>query len=230
MQPAACTLLGTVNVSLNPDPSLRAIGSATQALNSAAARYWMDQMRDFRDAKAIAKTVRERLAARGLKLSQSDSLELTAHAFGVADWNTLSAEINRAGSAQKPKSLSDQTDTDEAASVEWPEIARPFYERHLTPDDKRRRSEPWTQLFDEANDLYRRGVEATSPEVLDLARRWTERSTSDADLKQKYAAAYREALADPAVAPHLPVSRDVLVFLAPAFQQFRSGPQSEPQQ
>ncbi len=48
-------------------------------------------MRDFRDAKAMAGTLRAALAAKGLKITNSESLELIAKAFGVADWNTLSA-------------------------------------------------------------------------------------------------------------------------------------------
>jgi hypothetical protein len=51
-------------------------------------------MRDFRDAKAMAHTIRAALAANGLKITVSQSLELIAKAFGVADWNTLSAAIN----------------------------------------------------------------------------------------------------------------------------------------
>jgi hypothetical protein len=50
-------------------------------------------MRDFRDAKAMARTLRAALAAKGLKITISESLELIAQAFGVADWNTLSATI-----------------------------------------------------------------------------------------------------------------------------------------
>jgi hypothetical protein len=53
-------------------------------------------MRDFRDAKAMAHTLRAALATKGLKVTVSQSLELIAQAFGVADWNTLSAAI-RAG-------------------------------------------------------------------------------------------------------------------------------------
>jgi hypothetical protein len=53
----------------------------------------MQDMRDFRHAKAMARTLRASLAAKGLKISVSQSLELTAEAFGVADWNTLSAAI-----------------------------------------------------------------------------------------------------------------------------------------
>jgi hypothetical protein len=51
-------------------------------------------MRDFRDAKAMARTIRAALADNGLKITVSQSLELVAKAFGVADWNTLSAAIS----------------------------------------------------------------------------------------------------------------------------------------
>ena len=51
-------------------------------------------MRDFRDAKVMAQAIRATLAAKGLKISVSQSLELIAKAFGAADWNTLSATIN----------------------------------------------------------------------------------------------------------------------------------------
>jgi hypothetical protein len=51
-------------------------------------------MRDFRDAKTMAHTLRAALAAKGLKITISQSLELIAKAFGAADWNTLSAAID----------------------------------------------------------------------------------------------------------------------------------------
>jgi hypothetical protein len=50
-------------------------------------------MRDFRDAKAMAHTLRAALATKGHKVTNSEGLELIAQAFGVADWNTLSATI-----------------------------------------------------------------------------------------------------------------------------------------
>jgi hypothetical protein len=53
-------------------------------------------MRDFRDAKAMAQTVRAALTAKGLKITISESLELIAKTLGVADWNTLSAAIKAA--------------------------------------------------------------------------------------------------------------------------------------
>jgi hypothetical protein len=50
-------------------------------------------MRDFRDAKPMAQTIRAALAAKGHKITIAESLELVAKAFGAADWNTLSAAI-----------------------------------------------------------------------------------------------------------------------------------------
>jgi Glyoxalase superfamily protein/Clp amino terminal domain, pathogenicity island component len=58
-------------------------------------------MRDFRDAKAMAHTLRAALAVKGLNITVSQSLELIAQAFGAADWNTLSATIR--GEAAGPR-------------------------------------------------------------------------------------------------------------------------------
>src|SRR5450432_2779621 len=51
-------------------------------------------MRDFRDAKAMARTLREALAAKAVKISHSDALELAARMLGERDWNTLAAAID----------------------------------------------------------------------------------------------------------------------------------------
>ena len=51
-------------------------------------------------SKAVASTVRKELAARGVELSHSDSLEIAAKAFGSTDWNTLSAKIKQAATRE----------------------------------------------------------------------------------------------------------------------------------
>jgi ribosomal protein S1 len=51
-------------------------------------------MRDFRDAKVMARTLREALAAKGVKVSNSEALELVARMLGQRDWNTLAAVID----------------------------------------------------------------------------------------------------------------------------------------
>lgn len=50
-------------------------------------------MRDFRDAKAMAKAMREELAAKGLDITHSEALEIVARQLGLANWNILSARI-----------------------------------------------------------------------------------------------------------------------------------------
>ncbi len=64
-------------------------------------------MRDFRDAKAMAQSLRDALSARQVVLTHSESLELVAKAFGLDNWNVLSAKIQAArAQAEPPPSLS----------------------------------------------------------------------------------------------------------------------------
>jgi Glyoxalase superfamily protein len=63
----------------------------------------MHVMRDFRDAKAMAHTLRAAVAAKDHRITNSESLELIARAFGVVDWNTLSAAVG--GEVTGPRSL-----------------------------------------------------------------------------------------------------------------------------
>lgn len=58
-------------------------------------------MRDFRDAKAMAQTLRESLTTKAIAISHSESLELVSRMLGVADWNTLSAML-QAGRRDTP--------------------------------------------------------------------------------------------------------------------------------
>ena len=51
-------------------------------------------MRDYRDAKAMAQTLRQAFKERSVSLTHSESLELIAKVLGLADWNTLSARID----------------------------------------------------------------------------------------------------------------------------------------
>jgi hypothetical protein len=53
-------------------------------------------MRDFRDAKAMARALRDALKARAIKTTHSESLELISKAFGYGNWNILSAKIEAA--------------------------------------------------------------------------------------------------------------------------------------
>src|SRR5215469_14846378 len=53
-------------------------------------------MRDFRDAKAMARSLRDALNAKSVQTTHSESLELIAKAFGYENWNILSAKIDAA--------------------------------------------------------------------------------------------------------------------------------------
>ena len=54
-------------------------------------------MRDFRDAKAMAHTLRDSLTTKAITISHGESLELVSKMLGVADWNTLSALLQADG-------------------------------------------------------------------------------------------------------------------------------------
>lgn len=60
-------------------------------------------MRDFRNAKAMAQTLRAALATKGVKITVGQSLELIAEMFGLADWNTLAAAIRAEKSISREK-------------------------------------------------------------------------------------------------------------------------------
>jgi ATP-dependent Lon protease len=50
-------------------------------------------MRSYKDAKAMAKSLRDVLAARNVSFSHSECLEVVAQQFGFANWNTLSSKL-----------------------------------------------------------------------------------------------------------------------------------------
>ncbi|GLH76470.1 hypothetical protein SSBR45G_13780 [Bradyrhizobium sp. SSBR45G] len=60
-------------------------------------------MRDFRDAKLMAQTLRDSLNTKSITISHSLSLELVSRMFGAADWNTLSALIKSGDGAKLPE-------------------------------------------------------------------------------------------------------------------------------
>ena len=51
-------------------------------------------MRTFRDAKAMAKAMREALADKQIDIPHSQALEIVARQFGLETWNILSAKID----------------------------------------------------------------------------------------------------------------------------------------
>jgi predicted enzyme related to lactoylglutathione lyase len=86
-------------------------------------------MRTYQDAKAMAKSLRESLAARNISLSHSDCLEIVARQFGFAEWNMLSAKLDvEAGRLIRPETpdMSFQSPVP-TLRVRSLEEAKPFY-------------------------------------------------------------------------------------------------------
>ena len=64
-------------------------------------------MRDFRDAKAMAHTLRDGLKTKAVEVTHSECLELIAKAFGCESWNVLSASIEAARSPEPDRRADD---------------------------------------------------------------------------------------------------------------------------
>jgi catechol 2,3-dioxygenase-like lactoylglutathione lyase family enzyme len=90
-------------------------------------------MRTYKDAKAMAKSLRESLAVRDVSLSHSECLEIVARQLGWQEWNSLSAALD----VQEGRRVSPET----AGITLQPPVpvirvssldeARPFYEGFL---------------------------------------------------------------------------------------------------
>jgi ATP-dependent Lon protease len=74
-------------------------------------------MRDFRDAKVMAQTLRDSLNTKSITISHSQSLELVSRMFGVADWNTLSALIKHNDAAATPRPAAIHTVTTRCPAI-----------------------------------------------------------------------------------------------------------------
>ena len=59
-------------------------------------------MRDFRDAKTMAQTLRDNLSSKNVRLTHSESLEIIAKVFGLDNWNILAARIRTGRSQDEP--------------------------------------------------------------------------------------------------------------------------------
>lgn len=61
-------------------------------------------MRTYKDAKTMAKSLRDSLAAKSMSLSHSECLEIVARQFGFAEWNILSSKLDvEAGKLNRPQ-------------------------------------------------------------------------------------------------------------------------------
>jgi len=72
-------------------------------------------MRDFRDAKTMAHSLRDALKSRTVETTYSECRELIATVFGYDNWNVLSAKIEAAARASAELSPSIAAEDDRTA-------------------------------------------------------------------------------------------------------------------
>lgn len=97
-----------------------------QALIASFART-EDRMRTHLQSKAMAKALREALAALDVSLSHSQCLELVAKQLGFADWNTLAAKIDVETAPPPVRGDVALPGPIPVLRVDSPEAARAFY-------------------------------------------------------------------------------------------------------
>lgn len=87
-------------------------------------------MRTYLQAKAMAKSLRESLAAKNVLLSHGECLELVARQLGFGNWNVLAAKIELDSGAREPLPQTDGFVLDQllpVLRVGSREAARAFY-------------------------------------------------------------------------------------------------------
>jgi DNA-binding transcriptional MerR regulator len=91
--------------------------------------------------------------------------------------------------------------------------------RNFGADQQAEATNAWSVLMQECRALMAKG-DATSPDAMDLARRWSEQlakfTQGDPELGQKAAAMWKDAMADPNAAPRLPLTPDMFAFVGQA--------------
>ena len=122
--------------------------------------------------------------------------------------------------------------TEKLSEQEMAAVFQPLADKHFTPAeqaaltqdregevDHARYPREWEVLIAEAKALQAKG-DPTTPEARDLARRWFAQvnlfTRGDTAATQKVGAMWKEAMADPAVAPRLPFSADLMAFVGAA--------------
>src|SRR5882672_5352857 len=94
--PAASTLRGWLTYQSLPHPRHWRTGRQCRPRSFPFADEEDALMRDFRDAKAMARALRDALKAKAIETTHAETLELIAKAFGYENWNILSAKIEAA--------------------------------------------------------------------------------------------------------------------------------------
>ena len=125
------------------------------------------------------------------------------------------------------------TMTEKLSDAHWTEIFDPLAKKHYTDAElealKARKltaleqadiGQQWTDIIAEVNAMMAGGVDPTSPEAIDMARRWKglqdQFTGGDPTLSEKTRAMWQDAMADPNAAPRLPINPAIWSFVAKA--------------
>ena len=124
------------------------------------------------------------------------------------------------------------TMTEKMSDAELKAVFDPLAEKHFSKDDlqsletrnfgvdeQTEATNAWAMLIEECKTLMAKGDPA-SPEAMDLADRWGAQlakfTQGDPGLHAKAGAMWKDAMADPAAAPRLPMTPDMFVFIGQA--------------
>jgi DNA-binding transcriptional MerR regulator len=162
-------------------------------------------------------------AARALGLVRAARAKLAAgRSLSIDDLATLAKEttmplkLNMTDAGQLMKPLIHKHFTD--ADLE--EV-----KRDAAPYDRDKVARQWDELLVEADHLTKIG-DVTSPEAVALARRWKASVAGfsvDPAMRAKAQAVWADAMADPEVAPKLPINPDVFAFVRRVLEQTGDG-------
>lgn len=113
---------------------------------------------------------------------------------------------------------------------EWAKDMQPIIDKHFSqadrdawarsagPYDQAAVAKQWESLIAEAKALV--GTDPAAPKAVDLARRWREmvevKSGADAATQARIKSVWKDAMADPKLAPKLPFGPEVMQFIAEA--------------
>jgi DNA-binding transcriptional MerR regulator len=175
-------------------------------------RIGLDQVLEVHEAALVADAAR---AQRALSLVRTARTRLAAgKSLSIDDLATLAMET---------------TMPLKSGRKELGQLLAPHVQKHFSPAeieataqrpfDQDEVGANWDSLIAEAKALMAKGDPA-SPQARDLARRWkaeVEKFTGgDPDLAARAGAVWREAMADPATAPRLPLTPEMFAFIGRA--------------
>jgi DNA-binding transcriptional MerR regulator len=166
-----------------------------------------DEGNRLEHALALIRAARTRLAA-GETLSIDDLTQLT-----------------------KETTMSNKLD-----SEEWKAMFDPLIQKNYAPEDLAKASgrhfdqeeisKAWNTLFEDAKAVMAKG-DPYSPEAMAVARRWSamvnQFTQGDPKLAEGSSKVWKDAFADPKIAPRLPVGADLFAFVGKGMQRLKES-------